>query len=287
MDIAFEAVGSQGKYQKIIAYLVILVAPLALIMGSSFPFLTKKPEFYCKEKESLENFHLCSPKDLCKNDFFDYKKIPSQSLNNWAYDYDLYCTKSYLSPVLGTTFFCGGIIGCILFSHIPDQHGRKEIYNILLITMFVLHVNIFLAINEWHILFINILLGMTSYAYAMAPLIITEYIDRSTAGIIMSLNNAVFPFSGILIALFFVYINNWRFLFFICSALSLVSVLISKKYFLESPRWLNSKNKFVETLAVLKEMAKINDNEENFNKFISVNKSKNIKYKYNKRIFLN
>jgi MFS family permease len=109
----------------------------------------------------------------------------------------------------------------------------------------------------------------------MSTLIITEYIDRSTAGIIMSINNAIFPFSGILIALFFLYVNNWRLLFLISSVLCLLSVLISQKYFLESPRWLNSKNKFVETLAVFKEIAKINDSEENFNKFISVNKSKN------------
>jgi len=274
MDIAFEAVGSQGKYQKIIALLVILVTPLTLLLSSAFPFLTKKPNFLCKEKDSIEVFHMCEEKYLCKNDFFEYKKNPSLSLNNWSYDYDLYCEKSYLSPFIGTTFFCGGIIGSIFLSPIPDKHGRKEIYKILIIVLFILHLNIFFAINEWHIILINVLMGITSYAYSMSTLIITEYIDRATAGIVMSVNNAIFPFSGILIALFFVYVNNWRFLFFISSALSLLCVLISQQYFFESPRWLNSKNRFVETLAVFKEIAKINDSEENFNKFLSVNKSK-------------
>jgi len=86
-------------------------------------------------------------------------------------------------------------------------------------------------------------------------------------------NNAMLPFSGILVALLYMYVNNWRLLFFMSSLVALLCVVLSQKYLLESPRWLNSKNKFSETLAVLKEIAKINDSEENFNKFLSLNKS--------------
>jgi len=279
MDIAFEAVGTQGKFQKIIAFLVILVAPLSLIMSCSFPFITKRPSFLCKEKESLEIYHVCPERDLCKKDLFDYKKNPEESLINFAYDFDLYCEKSYIPPVIGTTFFCGGILGSILLSSIPDKYGRKDIYRILLIITLILHLNFFFAINEWHVLIIDLLLGISSYTISMSTLIITEYLDRSTAGIIMSLNNAVFPFAGILIGLFFLYVNKWRLLFFISSVLSLLCVFLSQRYFLESPRWLNSKNKFIETLDVFKEIAKINNNEINFQKFLTVNSSK-IKLKF-------
>ena len=275
MDIAFEAVGSQGKYQKIIAFLVILVAPLSLIMSSSFPFMTKKPSFLCREKESIEDFHTCPERDLCKYNYFEYQKSREESLYNWSYEFELYCSKSYIPPVLGTTFFCGGIAGSIILSPLPDQYGRKDIYKILLIVSFILHLNVLFVINEWHMLFTNILFGMSSYCYSMSTLIITEYIDRSTAGIIISMNNAVFPFSGILIALFFLYIDNWRILFLISSLLSILCLFLSQTYFLESARWLNSKNRFVETLNVFKEIAKINGNEETFMKFLSVNSSKN------------
>lgn len=276
MDIAFEAVGSHGKYQRIIAFLVILVAPLTLIMSSSFPFMTKKPSFLCKEKESLQDFHTCPERDLCKNKYFDYKKNIEESLYNWSYEFDLYCSKSYIPPLIGTSFFSGGIVGSIILSPLPDQYGRKDIYNILLVVSFILHLNVFFTLNEWHLLITNILLGISSYSCSMSTLIITEYIDRTTSGIIMSINNAVFPFSGILIALFFIYVNDWRILFLISSLLSLLCLFISKKYVLESPRWLNSKNRFVETLTVMKEIAKINGNEETFMKFLSVNSSKKI-----------
>ncbi len=283
MDIAFEAVGSQGKFQRIIGFLVILVAALSLQMSSSFPFMTKKPDFNCKKKDSLENFHICPEKDLCKYDFFDYTKISESSLKNWAYEFDIFCSKSYISPLIGSTFFLGGIIGSIFLSPLPDKYGRKDIYKILLIALFALNLNVFFAINEWHVLLANILLGFVSYAYSMSSVIITEYIDRSTAGIIMSFNNAIFPFSGIIYAFFYMTVNSWRVLFFFSSLLALLCVGLSQKYFLESPRWLNSKNKFTETLDVLKEIAKINDSEENFNKFLSLNKSNLIIIRFKKK----
>ena len=117
-------------------------------------------------------------------------------------------------------------------------------------------------------------MGVASFAYSMSTFIITEYLDRTTAGVIMSFNNAIFPVSGLLVAVYFIFVNNWRLLFFISSILSFIAVLISQKYFVESPRWLNSKNRFLETLDTLMKMAIINDNEKKFKKFLDVNSSK-------------
>ncbi len=274
MDIALESVGSHGKYQKTISFLIIVVGVLSLLMSSSFPFMTKRPDLLCKEKESLEGFHPCPENDLCKNDFFDYKKDLSTSLYNWSYEFDFYCDNNYVPPFIGTTFFFGGIIGSVVLSPLPDKYGRQSIYKILLIIIFILNLNVFLTINKWHLILVNALLGIASFAYSMTTVIITEYIDRSYAGMIMSLTSAIFPLSGILVALLFMFINNWRFLFFISSILSFLCVYISQKYFLESPRWLNSKNRFNETLDVFKQIAIINDSEENYQKFLSVNSSK-------------
>ena len=93
MDIAFEAVGIQGKYQKIIAFLVILVATLGLIMISSFPFMTKKPSFIYRERESFDDFLICPETNLCKDNYFEYKKNLEESSFNWSYEFDLYCSK--------------------------------------------------------------------------------------------------------------------------------------------------------------------------------------------------
>lgn len=271
MEVAFEAVGSNGKYQKILSCMVVLVATLSLMMSWSFPFNTKKPSFLCKEKDSLEFYHECHERDLCKDEFFDYIKDEKETLNNISDAFNLYCDKAYISPILGTTFFLGGILGSVILSPIPDRYGRLEIYKILLVVNFFLHLNIMFGINEWHIVLTNMLMGIGSYAYSMSTLIITEYLDRSISGIIMSITNAIFPFCGILCALFYIFINNWRFLFLITSSLAFLAAFLGHKYFLESPRWLNSKNRFNETLAVFKQIAEINNNQENFQTFMTVN----------------
>jgi MFS family permease len=164
--------------------------------------------------------------------------------------------------------------GSILLSPIPDKYGRASIYKILLTCSFVLHICLLFSFSAVEIVFLNFLCGVAGYAYSMSTLIITEYIDRKTAGTVMSINNAIFPMSGILCALFFMFINNWRILFGITSLISLLVVLVARKYFLESPRWLNSKNRLLECLQVLKKIAELNGNEVIFQKFLEVNSSK-------------
>jgi len=272
MDLAFESVGSRGKYQKILAFLVILIAPLSLITIQTFTFMFKRPDFECKIKgDPMDNFNICPEKDLCQNNFFDYKIIESTSLKNWAYEYEIFCSKPYFYPLFLTTFFFGSMIGNPFLLPLADKYGRKTMFNIILIALFVLMLNIYFAINEWHILFANALLGLMNFSSSLSSIIITEFFDRELKSTIISLcgvSNAVF---NLLYLLYFLFVKEWRLVFLITSSLTLLLVIISQMFLLESPRWLNSQNKFVETLDVLKEVAKINDNEENFNKFLLVN----------------
>ena len=285
MDIAFESIGTNGKFQKITSIIVIIVASMTLMQGITFPFMTKKPSFLCKQKDSLENYRSCNEDELCLHDKYLYLKDPVKSVINFSYDYDLYCDRLYIVPILGTSFFMGGVAGTIVLSPLPDKYGRAIIYKIILISCFLFHLLILFSFNIWIIVLATFLLGITSYGYSMAALIITEYLDRNTAGIVMSINNAVFPATGMIVAIFYIFFNNWRVLFFISSCLSLIAVYLGEKYFLESPRWLNSKNRFLETIDTLQKMAICNGNEKQFKKFIELNSS-NYKINFFYIIFL-
>jgi ABC-type multidrug transport system fused ATPase/permease subunit len=175
--------------------------------------------------------------------------------------------------LFGTSYFFGGIFGSVFLSSIPDKHGRALIYKILLFASFIMHVNMLITQSPIHIVIINFLSGIISYAMSMCTLIITEYINRSSAGILMSVHSAIFPLSGIIIALFFIFINSWRFLFVFTSLYSLLMAYVVKKYFVESPRWLNSKNKISESLEALKKIAEINDKVATFNIFLEQNQN--------------
>lgn len=301
MEVAFEAVGTHGKWQKILSITIILITPMCLFIGIAFPLLTKEPEFFLCEKEIISknnnnnNFkdtdyqensqnskkktlELCSLKKICEDikssKKFHFEPSIEQNLNNWSLSFKLYCSKGYITKLYGTTFFIGGMLGAIILSPLPDKYGRKNIYKYLTLFILIFHLIILFSPNEWILLITIFLLGLTSFAYSMSSSIITEYMDRNYSGMIMTLNNVNFPVTGILCAIFFLYVNNWRLLFFITSSLSMVNYYFIDKYFLESPVWLNSKNKFIETLDTFKKISEINGTEENFMRFKDLNSSK-------------
>jgi len=272
MDLAFESVGSREKFQKILAFLVILVTPLIYTTTTIFPFMLKRPDFQCKNKgDPTDNFHICPEKDLCQDNLFEYKIIESTSLKNWASEYQLYCSKSYYNQLYRSTFYLASMVGNPLILPLADQYGRKIMFNGILIVLFVLILNIYYAINEWHILFVHLVMGLISFSVSLTSIIITEFIDKELKSTIITMCNISIALCSMLYSLYFWLVDDWKLLIFIHTALALLCLIIGQKYLLESPRWLNSQNKFEETLDVLKEIAKINNSEENFNKFLSVN----------------
>ena len=53
MDIALEAAGHFGKFQKIVIFLVLCVGAVCLLLSISFPFMSMRPEFRCREKNNI------------------------------------------------------------------------------------------------------------------------------------------------------------------------------------------------------------------------------------------
>jgi OCT family organic cation transporter-like MFS transporter 4/5 len=196
------------------------------------------------------------------------------SVNNFSSEFELVCDKAYYGPLQGTAFFLGGMASCIFLSPIPDSYGRETIYKLLIVLTLILHFAILTATSGFTIVVANFFFGIAAYAYTMSTLIITEYIDRNTAAILMSVNNAIFPATGIACALFFMFINNWRLLFFISTIMMAITTVITFKYFIESPRWLSSKNRLNECIDVLKKIADTNGRTENFKKFLDTHQGK-------------
>ena len=51
-----------------------------------------------------------------------------------------------------------------------------------------------------------------------------------------------------------------------------MGIWLVQKYFVESPRWLNSQNMLDEAIEAMRQMAIINNSKENFEEFLEVNK---------------
>ena len=274
MDLAFEAINANGKFQKILSVIIIMIGSITMFITISLPFMSKSPQMLCREKDDDHlPFLTCGQHNYCKNNLYDYQVDSKNSLNNFALSYNLYCEKSYFLSIIGTSFFFGGMLGSLILSPIPDTYGRVGIYKFLCVCSVVCQLNALFSVGPIHFAVTAFAAGVIAYSYSMSMLLITEFLDRKTSGIIMSLNNAVFPASGILIALCFLFVNNWRILFVFTSIMSCVITYLVFNYFLESPRWLNSKNRIVDCIDTLKEIARINGTLENYNKFLETNKT--------------
>ena len=214
MDQAFQIAGESGPFQKMIIIIVSLVSLLVTIYSLCFSYLTKRPEFLCRDKSIPDSkFQECQYHiDLCDSNI-EMKKDPLRSVRNWSYDYDLYCSRDYYNDLISTAFFLGGISGSLSLSSIPDKYGRKNIFKVLLVLSCILHLNLMLASGPIHMMILFYFGGFFSFAFGMTFFIVTEYLPLSITGTVMGVLNALYPAGGILIGFFFLYINNWRLLF--------------------------------------------------------------------------
>ena len=274
MEECIIAAGDHGKYQKIITFIGILLGSLPFTLSISYAYLTKMPEFLCKDENGQFTVQCEYNKvTFCSSDSnLEYIKDKKRSVDNYTYAFDLYCSKEFFVPILSTLFFFGGLIGSVLFAPIPDKHGRKTIFLILQIICVFLQLNSLFAIGPWHLLFIYFFSGLATYSYGMSSIIIAEYLPRNISNIVMSISNGSFPLGGILIGMFFCLLNNMKLLFIITTLLQTISTYFTLKYFKESPIWLFSlklKERFIQTM---REIAIINEREAEFEEWYKNNK---------------
>ena len=288
MEECIVSAGENGKYQKIITIIAIALGSLPFTLSISYAYLTKMPQFLCKDENG--QFTIQCEYDRTKfcssGNNFEFIKDKKNSVDNFTYAFDLYCSKEFFVPLLSTFFFFGGLLGSVFLATIPDKYGRKNIFLILQVLSLFLQINTLLTMNPWHLLFIYFFSGLATYGYGMSSIIVAEYLPRNVSNIIMSIENGSFPLTGIIIGLFFCLINNMKILFFITVSIQSFTTYLSLKYFKESPIWLFSmklKERFIQTM---REISAINEREAQFEECYKKNRdylnrlmTKNVKNK--------
>ena len=292
MDLALESTNQRGLYQIYLILIVIFLPFSTYIIAAGYPYLTNAPIITCQLKSQPESsFELCDMGELCKDESkynikYDYKK----SIDNYSLKYNLYCSRGKLCPFLNSTFFLGAVIGVIICAHYPDKIGRLPVLKFLMLINIFAQVNYLFSINFYHILFISFFSGFATYCNSVLSLMIVETMDPIWSGLTMSARSASYGLVGIILGFYFMLINNLKILLWFNLIISCVGFLIVNKYFVESPRWLNSQNLLDEAIEELRKMATINNSLDHFEAFLEVNKDillnskkeiKTVKHDYN------
>lgn len=266
------SLGEHGPFQRKSIFIIIFGAILCTFQSAAIAYLTKIPEFQCKHLDvPEEEFHdctysdsLCSPKVLLK-------KLSENSVHNWSYSFDLYCSKEKFIDFISTAFFLGGVLGSITLSKIPDLYGRKKPFQIMMVLSLFLHINLLFTIGPIHATLTFFVGGIAAFAYSMVSYIISEYLPPSYAGTIMGITNSSYPTFGFLTGIFFLLVNNWKIFFLITTTIHFFVTFYALKYFTESPRWLVTKGKKNECIEVMRFIASVNNTTSQFENFLKDN----------------
>ena len=264
-----------GKFHKLLVFSLISSSFLTCIVSLSFSYLTKQPKFLCREN-SNHNFTKCEfdEEKFCnKKQYpeFEFIKDKSNSLDNWSYHFDLYCSNKSYIVLIGSGFFIGAIFGCIFITPLPDKYGRKIVLKICLSISCILHFLILISFNRFLLSVICIISGFISAIYGNFSLYVNEYIPKENSAISMSFIDAVYPFMGFIEALYFLTINNWRLLFLFTTILHMFATFFILKYLPESPKWLYGKGEINESLIMIKQIAEINGKLKEIETYINLN----------------
>ena len=263
-----EIINMHGKFQYITGFIVIMTGTLTSFYTLEISYLLKQPNFINIINPNITYIYspiLCNDIELNK-----LVKDKKNSLINWSYSFNIYCSKDFYIDLIPMFIFLGALLGCIFLTHYPDKIGREKMLKIMmsysLLVMFLQFINS----SAFQTLIFNLLGGIDTFTYSMCCYIVTEYLPRNWSGLAIGLLNGLYSLVGILMGFFFMYINQWRIIFTIFLILHIITTYLIFIYFTESPNYLINIGKGNYALECYKKISKINGNEKKINEFIKI-----------------
>jgi MFS family permease len=224
----------------------------------SLPFLEAKPTVVVIDEANpnlsyttVINYTICTD--------YSYKIDQKSNKKTIVYDFEIYCDKT-LTTLISISLFFGYVIGGCIAYLFSDSQGRKptilisQFINIVfLLTLFFIPI---LPLVYLWLFFSGIsqsIVVVIVYAY------LSEIIDKVNIALLITTIFSAFAFFGLLYALFFHLMNNWKVVFFIASGINSIGLICIYCYMEESPLFYftnGNRNMFVITL---KKIAKKNN----------------------------
>ncbi|XP_066151542.1 organic cation transporter protein-like [Euwallacea fornicatus] len=285
-DDVIPLLGDFGRYQKKIYFLLCLPAILCAFHKFGNVFLIAEPDSRCKlpyefpnssyyinatEWEKWFHYNKTSQKTSshCLIDLSSTPDAPMQRCEEFIYDYSIYgytavtewnlnCGKEFLIAIGNSLFMFGVMFGSIGFGELSDRWGRKKTFFLSLVVQVVFGTIAAFAPEFWTFTIARAVVGATtSGVFLVAYVIGLEMVGSSKRMVAGTVCQIFFSFGYMLVAVFAIYINDWRILQF---TLTVPGLIFLTYWWLipESARWLVSKNRLEEAKMCIQAAAKYN-----------------------------
>ncbi|XP_026734613.1 organic cation transporter protein-like [Trichoplusia ni] len=204
--------------------------------------LEPKPEWRVKKCESQWEFNYTD---------VPYQTIASQQ--GWVCDKDSYAATSQ------AIFFCGGIVGGLLFGWIADKYGRIPALIGANMAGFTGGLATAFTNSFWSFCVCRFIVGLAyDNCFIIMYIVVLEYVGPKWRTFVANMSIAVyFTFAACLLPWIALGVNNWQIYTLIISVPLVLSVL-TPLVVPESARWLISQGKIDEAIKIVQKCSRIN-----------------------------
>ncbi|CAG4948732.1 unnamed protein product [Parnassius apollo] len=291
-------VGEFGLYQKILFLLMIPFAFFVAFVYFSQIFMTIVPEQHWCWVPELANLTVeqrralaIPPKsdgpyshDRCRMYVADWSKALAQGrttpddewpivtcTNGWEYnrsdvpydtiasELDWVCEKDNLPATAQAIFFCGAIVGGLVFGWIADKYGRIPALVGTNIMGFTAGVGTAFCSSFWSFAACRFLVGLAfDNCFTMMYILVLEYVGPKWRTFVANMSIALFfTLASSLLPWIALWADDWR-KFALGTSAPFILALATPWLVPESARWLVSQGKIDKALTIMKKFERVN-----------------------------
>ena len=227
--------GNEHRYQYFALSIFLFLWMNCNFMAVVLPYLEREPLVKYTDENNIVHVNQTLSNEICEKKYEILKRFGY----SWVSEFDIECDKFNIG-LIGVFTFIGNTMGSIVFSIITKYFTHKKI---LLTSSVGFSLSIFIctlihSVDYFYCIFICLIfVGLFGNCLCYSSLVVCEEIVSSNKrSFFSSIINMGYGLCGVMYSIIFMYIQNWRYDFYILIGFSLFLGLMIWLFIYDSPR---------------------------------------------------
>lgn len=253
--------GSKNRYQYFLLIIVFFLWSNCNFMAVVLPYLERKP--MVEYTEGGKTYKKLLDNEICKKKY----NVTEHIEYSWVQQFNIMCDSKKTGLISSFTFLgetSGGILFGLITKFIPYKKNMvisSILFSVVIFSLtFVNSISLF-PLLLFGVCFTSLFCNFLCYSSLSN---VEEVVSMEKRTLFGSIVNLGYAFSGLMFTLIFYLQRNWVTNFYILIGFMVFWLILIAIFVKESPRYYIEKRDVPETLKVLKQIAKFNGKEEQY-----------------------
>ena len=259
--------GNEHRYQYFVLGVFLFLWINCNFMAVVLPYLEREPLINYKDENNVFHMNESLTNEICGKKY----EVVERFGYSWVSEFGIECNQ-FMIGLIGVFTFIGNTMGSIAFSIVTKYLKHKKI---LILSSIGFSIAIFIctivhSLDQIYLIFIALcFVGLFGNLLCYSSLVVSEEIVSSRRrSLFSSVINTGYSLCGIIYSFIFMYVQNWRYDFYILIGLSLLTGIIIWLFVYDSPRIFIDNKDIDGTINILKGIAAFNGKKEEFENII-------------------